>query len=194
MDPGPLDGLLEKLSSGDEAAAARAFVAYEPYLRMAVRRHLSGHLRAKFDSEDIVLSVWADLMRGFRRGAWRFRDTAHLRAFLVKLTRNRFLNRLRQNRRALEAERPLTDTNCNDLATTAGEGPCEAAQSEDLWQQLLALCPPAHRPLLQLRRQGLPLAEVAARTGLHPSSVRRILYDLAKRFARQRRRLHVPDE
>ena len=48
---------------------------------------------------------------------------------------------------------------------------------------MLALCPPAHRPLLDLKRQGCSLAEIAAQTGLHPSSVRRILYELARRLA-----------
>jgi DNA-binding IclR family transcriptional regulator len=34
--------------------------------------------------------------------------------------------------------------------------------------------------------QGVPLAEIADRTGLHQSSVRRILYELAKRLAAAR--------
>jgi RNA polymerase sigma factor (sigma-70 family) len=192
MDTKPLDNLLDKLNGGDDAAAGQAFLAFEPYLRMVVRRHLSAPLRAKFDSEDIVLSVWVDVVKGLRRGNWRFADTAHLRAFLVKLTRNRFLNRLRRHRRALATEQPLHDGTGNELASTVTDGPSEAAQANDLWEQLLALCPPAHRSLLHLRRQGLPLAELAARTGLHESSVRRIFYDLAKRFARQRRAQDLP--
>ena len=46
---------------------------------------------------------------------------------------------------------------------------------------------PAHREILILKRQGLPLAEIAARTGLHEGSIRRILYDLARRLAIPRR-------
>ena len=61
-------------------AAERAFLAYEPYLRMAVRRQLHGALRAKLDSVDIVQSVWADLLSGFREAGWRFNDRSHLRA------------------------------------------------------------------------------------------------------------------
>jgi DNA-binding IclR family transcriptional regulator len=34
-----------------------------------------------------------------------------------------------------------------------------------------------------LTRQGFSLGEIAARTGLHESSVRRILYELARKFA-----------
>ena len=52
---------------------------------------------------------------------------------------------------------------------------------------MLERCPPAHRELLRLKRQGLPVAEIAARTGLHEGSVRRILYDLARRLSLARR-------
>jgi DNA-binding IclR family transcriptional regulator len=36
-----------------------------------------------------------------------------------------------------------------------------------------------------MKRQGCSLAEIAAKTGFHESSVRRILYDLARRLARE---------
>ena len=49
MNKDPLDELIERLNQGDVAAAERAFLAYEPYLRMAVRRRLSGPLRSKID-------------------------------------------------------------------------------------------------------------------------------------------------
>jgi RNA polymerase sigma-70 factor (ECF subfamily) len=183
--PEPLDALLDKLAQGDEEAARQAFLTYEPYLRLVVRRHLSGRCRAKFDSMDIVQSVWADLLEGFRRGGWRFRDVHHLRAFLVKATRNRFLNRVRRHRRALECEQSLEETDPLQLPSARQAQPGEVAEADDLWDRLLMFCPPAHRELLQLKRQGLSLAELAARTGLHESSIRRIFYTLARRFAEQ---------
>jgi RNA polymerase sigma-70 factor (ECF subfamily) len=48
---------------------------------------------------------------------------------------------------------------------------------------MLAECRPAHRELLQLKREGLSVAEIASRTGLHEDSIRRILRDLACRIA-----------
>ncbi len=64
--------------------------------------------------------------------------------------------------------------------------PSEVAQADELWEMMMSLCPPAHRELLHLKRQGLPLKEIAARTGLHEGSIRRILYDLARRLAAAR--------
>ena len=43
------------------------------------------------------------------------------------------------------------------------------------------------RILLRLRREGVPLAEIAARTGLHPGSIRRILRELARKMAFKQR-------
>ena len=181
----PLRDLLDKLCTGDTAAAEQVFLAYEPYLRVVVRRQLSARMRAKFDSADVVQSIWADVLHGFRHADWCFKDEAHLKAFLVKATRNRFLDRLRQHRRALRCESPLSDADSERMPATRQPQPSELAEADELWEEMLALCPPAHRELLRLKHQGVPLAEIAARTGLHESSVRRILYDLARRWSRR---------
>jgi RNA polymerase sigma-70 factor (ECF subfamily) len=188
MDTDAIEVLLDKLCSGDAAAAEQVFLAYEPYLRMVFRRQFPLRLRAKLDSLDVVQSVWADVLDGFREAGWRFADAAHLRAFLVKATRNRLIDRLRQHHQALEHEIPLAGNDLAGLEASSQPRPSEVAQAEELWQRMLALCAPAHRPLLELKRQGLPLAEIAARTGFHPSSVRRILYDLARRLGPPRRK------
>ena len=183
MNAAPLEHLLKLLSDGDAGAIEQVFVNVAPGLRTLVRRQISGALRTKFDSEDVVLSIWTDLLDGFRDGRWNFETAAQLRAFLVTATRRRLIDRVRQHRRAIELEQPFgPDEDARQLASGAA-GPSELARGNELWRQLLALCPPAHRELLILKRQGLPLAEIAERTGLHPSSVRRILYDLAKRLA-----------
>jgi RNA polymerase sigma-70 factor (ECF subfamily) len=181
MEPDPLETLLEKLSSGDNAAAEQVFRAYEPCLRAIVRRMLPSALRPKFDSIDVVQSIWADLLEGFRESGWRFPSVGHLRAFLIKATRNRAIDRMRRHKSAgrqqsLEAAAPL------QLLSTE-ERPSEIAEADELWEKLQELCPPQHRRLLQLRREGHSLQEIARLTELHESSVRRILYDLARRLA-----------
>jgi len=182
MSGDPLETLLAKLSQGDTEAAASVFRTYEPILRMVVRRQISDRLRAKFDSLDIVQSIWVDFLRGFQDAGWRFENSAHLKAFLVTMTRNRFVDRLRQHRHALEHQQGLANAS---MAETPQPSPSDVLAAGELWERMLQLCPPAHRELLELKRQGLPLAEIAARSGLHPSSIRRILYDLARRLTQE---------
>ena len=183
----PLDSLLEKLCSGDPAAAEQVFVAFEPYLRMVVRKKLPGHLRAKFDSMDVVQSVWADLLRGFREDGWRFADEAHLRAFLVKLTRHRFIDHLRRHRTAVARERPLGELPRENEPLSRLPSPSEQVQAQELFERMLALCPAAHREIVLLRMRGMVVTEIADRTGLHVGSVHRIFHDLACRVAVERR-------
>jgi RNA polymerase sigma-70 factor (ECF subfamily) len=185
MTADPLDALLEGLCSGDVDAAERVFIAYEPILRKVVRRRLPVQLRPKFDSLDIVQSIWADLLEGFRSAGWRFTDAAHLRAFLIRVTRNRFIDRCRQHRAALEREQPLDAQVDAQLPPAPQPAPSEIAQANDLWQQLLTHCPPAYRNLLTMRRQGLSVPDIAARCGLHEDSIRRILRDLARQMSRR---------
>jgi len=183
MNDEPLDELIEKLNGGDISAAERAFLAYEPYLRMAIRRQLTGPLRSKLDSMDIVQSVWADVLQGFRQSGWRFTDRSHLRAFLMKVARNRLIDRRRQHHRAIEQERPLDQASADDLLQANQPRPSEIAQEHELWMRMLEECSPAHREILILKRQGLLNSEIALRTGLHEGSIRRILYELARRLA-----------
>jgi RNA polymerase sigma-70 factor (ECF subfamily) len=179
----PLDRLLEQLNRGDTAAAEQVFREYEPYLRMLVRRQLRPAHRVKFDSMDIVQSVWADVLEGLRDAGWNFSDRVQLRAFLARLARNRFVDRCRKHRNALIHEVPLTNASPAGAIAAHGPRPSEVAQRNELWDRMLALCPPAHHELVRLKREGLGLAEIAVRTGLHESSIRRILYELARRYA-----------
>ena len=176
------DTLLEKLCSGDAASAEKVFRAYEPYLRGVVRRQLSPELRSKFDSTDVVQSVWVDLLQGFRESGWKFPQRKHLRAFLVTATRHRLLDRARHHRISLRREEPARPS--QKLAIPSPQPrPSQVIEADELWQRILAVCPPAHHEILQLKRQGLSVAEIAQRTSWHEDSIHRILRNLASRLA-----------
>jgi RNA polymerase sigma factor (sigma-70 family) len=179
----PLDNLLAQLCSGDTEAAAQVFLAYEPYLRKAVRRQLPAPLRAKFDSADILQSVWADVLRGFRDAGWQFVDADHLRGFLFIATRNRLVDRIRRHQKAVGREEPIGQGDRTHILPSRQPRPSEIAQASDLWERILDLCRPEHRPILNLKRQGYSLRVIAERTGLHPDSIRRILRSLARQLA-----------
>ncbi len=177
-----LDQLLERLSAGDMAAAELIVADYEPYLRMLVRRSLSGPLRTKLDSVDVVQSVWVHVLHALREKAWTVTDRTRLRALLVTVARRRLVSQYRHHRAALEHEQPAAAV-MDELPEPHQPRPSEVAQAGELWQRMLALCPPEHHEILRLRRQGLHLIEIAERTGLHEGSVRRILRRLAAQMA-----------
>ncbi len=176
------DSLLVRLNSGDWSAAEVVFQRFEPYLRMIVRRQISGAMQSKFNSSDIVQSVWVDLLQGFRKGRWKFDDVGHLQAFLVKVTQNRFLDRIRQQRTPLQHERALTVADESQIAHDRTPRASQEVRLVELWSEITKTCSEPHRVLLELKRQGKSLGEIAAQTGYHESSIRRILYDLARQF------------
>jgi RNA polymerase sigma factor (sigma-70 family) len=153
-----------------------------------VRRRLTPSLRTKFDSMDVVQSAWADLLEAYRAKGWQFEDRDHLRAFLAKVTYNHFFLQYRRNGPALRRERPLPVVESPGLPSCPQPRPSQIVEAAELWETILDACPPTHREILQFKRQGLPLSEIATRTGLHESSVRRIIYDLARRLAAERSR------
>jgi len=183
-----LDALLARLNAGDEAAVKQLFIALEPYMRMVIRRRIAGPLRAKFDSADVVQSVWADFVEGLSKRKWTFENLDQFRAFLVKMTRNRFIDRLRKHRRSLRREIALPQRN-DALPADRCPRVSENFYADELWHQMVEVCPAEHYQLLALKRQGTSIAEIAERTNLHEGSVRRILYDVARRVARLRKHL-----
>jgi RNA polymerase sigma factor (sigma-70 family) len=177
------DTLLVKLANGEETAAERVFRDYEPILRGMVRRRLTPTLRTKFDSMDVVQSVWADLLQKYREGGWRFADRDHLGAFLARVTFNHLFTHCRRHGPVARRERPMPDEGSPAIPPCELPRPSQVAQADELWETIVDLCPPTHREVVALKRQGLAIAEIAAQTGLHEGSVRRILYELARRLA-----------
>ena len=171
------DDLLHRVSRGEADAADALFRAYTPYLRAIVRRHLSDRVRSQFDSTDVVQSVWVQVIRQLGRDGWRVESEPQLRGLLATIARRRLVSRVRRS------DDPAAADGWDGLAQERYATPSESAQADDVWSKLLRLCPPDHHAVLRLKRQGLPLQEIADRTGLHEGSVRRILRRLARDLA-----------
>jgi RNA polymerase sigma-70 factor (ECF subfamily) len=179
----PLDILLAQIRAGDFQAAEQVFVSYEPQLRLIVRRQLSRRLRTKFDSLDVVQSVWARVLHDFRANGCHIAGSEHLSNFLAQVTRNCLTDRLRHFRAALEREQSVDEARTVGATASRQPRPSEIAQGNELWEIMLANCPPKYHELLRLKRQGLSLDAIAGQTGLHEGSVRRILRQLARKLA-----------
>src|SRR6478609_8469608 len=93
MNNESLEPLLAKLSEGDLSAARQVFMACEAPLRKMVRRQLPNRLRSKFDSADVE----------------------QLQAFLIQVTRNRFHDKCRKHKTALEKEQALAGLHTSEM-------------------------------------------------------------------------------
>jgi RNA polymerase sigma factor (sigma-70 family) len=182
-----LERWIERLNHGDDEAVERVLLACEPYLRIVVRRRLGRRLRTKIDSTDVVQSVFANVLRGFRNGNWRFAGRPQLLAFLRGIAWRRLANRYREHETGLAREQSLVETVPVSLPIAASPRPSEVAEGREFWERVLAACPPEHRRVVELRMEGYRMNEIAERTGLHEGSVRRIIYELARRLSITRR-------
>jgi RNA polymerase sigma factor (sigma-70 family) len=185
MMPETGDKLLEQLWEGNIEVLGDLFAVYESYLRAIVRSQLSNQLRSKFDSVDVVQSVWVQLLRQLGQDGCRVNDKNHLRALLVTIARRRLVTRARQCWWLNDSGRPLDDEGWESIFDSRQDKPSETAQANDLWDRMLELTSPDHHDVLILKREGLPLQEIAERTGLHEGSVRRILRRLSRELALQ---------
>jgi RNA polymerase sigma-70 factor (ECF subfamily) len=174
-----IESVLTRLSHGDVTAAEHLYTAYAAYVRTVVRRRLGTHLRAKCDSADVAQSVWAQVVRRVGAG-WQVNTEPELRALLAVIARRRLATRARAQNPPAEQ---FGDSALAAVPARHQSSPSQVAHATDLWDQMLRLCAPEHRAILQLRRDGVPLAEVAARTGLHEGSIRRILRRLFRALA-----------
>lgn len=188
MPSEPFEQLRAQLGSGDVAAAEALFRVYTPYLRAVVRRQLSDRLRPRFDSTDVVQSVWVQVVRQLGRDGWRVETEEQLRGLLATIARRRLVSRVRKHTGEMDDERPPAAA-WDAVPQGRYDRPSEAAQADDVWDELLKACPPEHHQVLWLRRDGLQLADIAARTGLHEGSVRRILRRVARAMALRRQPL-----
>jgi RNA polymerase sigma factor (sigma-70 family) len=164
--------------NGDAESLEKLFDLYEPYLRAIIRRQISSRLRAKFDSTDVVQSVWVQFIQKLGQDGWQVNDRDHLRALLVTIAQRRLIDRVRRYDR--DGNDPGADEGHSSLADLRYPSPSQSAQAKDLWSKMLSLTPPEHHQVIILKREGLPLAEIAARTGLHEGSVRRIIRRLSR--------------
>jgi RNA polymerase sigma-70 factor (ECF subfamily) len=176
-----IEGLLDRLRGGDEAATGELFRAFEPFLRGLVRRRLPARVRGRFDSADVVQSAWTSLLDGLRESRWHFPDASSFRGFLARVVLCRLYDRSRSALTQTGREERLAELGCE--LPGGDPRPSEHARAGAAWEALLAACPAEHLSVLHLRRLGYSCQEIAGRTGLHPGSVRRVLRHLARRVA-----------
>ena len=171
--------LLERFRGGDDRAADELFARYFDRLTAMARGRLSPRLGARTDPEDVVLSAYRSFFVAVRDGRYTLGRGGDLWRLLAAITRHKLLREVRSQaagRRSVHAEVPLDRVDEARLAgLRTGPSPEAAAELADELERVFALLDPFGRRVLELRLQGLELAEIAADTGRSERSVGRSL-------------------
>ncbi len=194
MDDIDFAGLIAQVKDGDEAAIGRLIDQYGSEVRMMVRRRLPARLRNQFDTVDFTQVVWSSVITDCRDRAEPFDDAKHLLGFLAGVVHNKIAQEYRRRTRTrkydIGREQPLyVRRGSRDVLREVPADdptPSEEVQAEDRLDQLVAGRSPVEVQIVELRRQGLTIDEVAARLNLHEKAVRRVLDALRSRMEARR--------
>lgn len=171
--------------TGSESAQAHLYRQYAARIFGAVRRRLTRDLRQKFDSSDIVQSVFAEVVRDLPRLEDRGEDA--FRHWLYIKTQNKVRSKMRKTlgRDARRKESPLAV----DL-TSPAESPARTIERQEtthhLNQIVDGLDDEARTVVLLRLEGGLRFAQIAERMALVSSEAARKRYARAIRQLRDR--------
>lgn len=173
--------LLLRAKGGEPGALNELHTRYEKRVLGVVRRRLSPALRCRFDSTDVVQSVFEDVIRDLPRfedrGEEAFRHWLYMKA--ENKVRDAWRKRLRPDGGLREERLDSKD----DGRPAASRGPAtQAGEGDDVarLRDVLATLDPPQREVIELRDiQGLSFAAIAERLDLPGADAARMRYTRA---------------
>jgi RNA polymerase sigma factor (sigma-70 family) len=175
---------MERVRGGNPEAARELFDEYGGHVRRIVRRKLDMRLRTQFDSTDFTQAVWASFF-ATPADHFAFATPNALVAFLAGMAFNKvaeaYRNRVHAAKRDIMREQPLPT---NETGESVGPSdprqatPSQEAVANEQWERLLEGQPSHYRLALEMLRRGHTHAETAARLGLNPKQIQRLLQKL----------------
>jgi len=162
------------------------FEKYGKYVLRAVRANLNDRLRHLLDSQDLVQSVWASLLET-RENLGTFETPSDLIAFLTTVARRKAAYKARQYLGGFQK----TDENrvialdaveeSSPLLATAYDSPDERVMIRDEWHQVMDGLNDRNQRILELRRDGHTMREIASIMKVTERTVQRVMEDVSHR-------------
>jgi RNA polymerase sigma-70 factor, ECF subfamily len=193
----PIPDLLQRARAGDAGALQALLERYREFVKLVVRCHSPGQLRARMDSSDLVQETL--LQAAQHMGQFQGHAEEEWRAWLGRIAEREVIHQARRHldaaKRARSREQPLPN-----LAASGASGlsrldqwlacsqtsPSLAAVRQEravLLSEALARLPEDSREVLVLRHlEGLGFAEVGERMGRSAGAVRVLWVRALKRL------------
>jgi RNA polymerase sigma factor (sigma-70 family) len=180
--PSEFAQLMERVRTGCPEAARELFERYGKEIQLVVRKRLSQHMRAQFDSMDFAQDAWASFFH-IPPERYTFQTPKELVSFLTRIARHKVIDEYRRRQRAFKSDRQ--DSNAcqpemdGDQEPAARQPtPSQVAVAEEQWDRMLQNKPPRVRRALEMLRDGHTHREIAECLGVPAKSIQRMLQDL----------------
>lgn len=180
---GPADGeLLRRFCEGEENAATELYVKYSTRLKALAKSQTSDVLAARFDSDDVVQSVFRSFFRRAASGHYDVPEGEELWNLLLVITLNK-IRKLGAFHRA--AKRNVEAT--TSLFYPSASGSRLDEQAFRLLQMtiddLLHDAPEANRKMIMYRIEGNDMNAISELTGRSLRTVERVLQSFRRKLA-----------
>lgn len=182
--------LLQRVRTGDAAAAEELVRTYEPELRRAIRVRLTdARLRRLVDSIDICQSVLAGFFVRTAAGQYDIETPEELLRLLVTMARNRVIDwtrRSKADRRDTRRNVSLqNDDGQNIDVASPSAGPISVLVNRELIETVRNRLTAEELQLMEQRSDGKSWAEIARASGEQPNAVRMKLTRALDRVAEE---------
>lgn len=182
--------LLQRVRTGDAAAAEELVRTYEPELRRAIRVRLTdARLRRLVDSIDICQSVLAGFFVRTAAGQYDIETPEELLRLLVTMARNRVIDwtrRSKADRRDTRRNVSLqNDDGQNIDVASPSAGPVSVLVNRELIETVRNRLTAEELQLMEQRSDGKSWVEIARASGEQPNAVRMKLTRALDRVAEE---------
>jgi RNA polymerase sigma-70 factor (ECF subfamily) len=175
--------LIQRIRSGDEAAAAELVRRFEPTIRRTVRVRLRDpRLGRLFDSLDIYQSVMASFFVRTALGQYELESPDQVLKLLASMARNKLANAANKERAGRRDIRRLAAGDINELDVVGRDAsPSRQVAAQELLREARRRLTADERRLLELREQGHEWEKIGAELSASPEALRK---QLARAIAR----------
>lgn len=178
--------LIKRFRAGEDDAATALYARYVLKLQRLAERNTGQDLASRFDSDDVVQSVFRTFFRRVQLGDYDLPAGEELWRLLLVLALNK-IRKLATHHRAQRRNVATTErVEPELLAQFAERGNDDLAvrSLEEVIDELTGSLSPAHQQIIRLRIEGYKQGEIAAATQRTERTVERVLQNFRTRLRR----------
>ena len=157
----------------DDSDLNRLFEMYLPKLVRLAESRISGRMKTKFDSADVVGTVCRTVVRRVQEGTFRFEDDAAFWRLLVTIAKRKISNKVRvflTQGRSIDKE--ISEA-ANSILATPEPSPDEAVAFAESLDILLSKLDEQEQQIFLMRIENYKFQEIADRLGVSERTARR---------------------